>query len=147
MTTATKRKTAPKPSSEPGSNVVTLPPIETLEHAPITVTATRPILNTATAYRRQQLYIANEAEGDVDLLDVTEERAEAAYLVEVDRADADRDAEIARANERHRARVDFLTGLREAERRARAKQRAEMTEIATRARAALAVGEQGEGQG
>lgn len=87
--------------------------------------ATRPLLDSATVFVRELQSTLRNAEGEIDLLNAID----------------------ARADDAHRDAVDRMESKHAAERLARDRMRAEFTEIATRCKAALGLSDGAEGQG
>jgi hypothetical protein len=102
--------------------------------------ATRPLLDGASAFLLDIRTRHKDAKGEVDLIEQTEARDEAAFLAEIARLDEDHVTKTLKIAEEHRNAVDSVTLRRNAEREGRARLRAEQAEIVARCEAALSVG-------
>jgi hypothetical protein len=142
-----KHRAAIAKPAEPNSNIIHIVSVAAMEATMAPVSDGRPLLNMASAYVRDQQAKLTEAQGEIDLIDGVEARAEDAHRADIERADIDRDAAIARIEQSHREAVEGKVKVRNAERESRARLRAEYAEIATRCKAALGLSDGAEGQG
>lgn len=119
--TSRKPQTPAKPT---GTAVAPTAKAIEADMASVPVAATRPLLNSASVFRAELQSTLRNAEGEIDLLDAID----------------------ARADDAHRDAIELMESKHATERSARNLLRAEYVEIVARCKAALGLSD-GEGQG